>query len=337
MPWLFSRAMMDSANSHFSPAQEGESSAERSSDGAPCALWSSTPTPQACSWLGKTTDPLSLSRSGMTFARLPDSRGEAVLTSFLEDFPVRTSALPEKAPESTGSDPDCGERWRGSFARYSPGTRTWKTHQYSLLGGLVEYSETWPRWGTMRNGECSPRTMPPSRAFTEAVRSAERSQSRTTGIESGSSLVSERVPTPTVTGNHNRRGASPTSGDGLATYVRERVPTPTAHNAKEGGFPAEHTRNTPTLAAQAGGALNPAWVEWLMGWPVGWTSLAPCDMRGWPSDDWWAEEPQDLPRVAARVAHRRHRLRAIGNGQVPAVAALAWRILTRRLAQGESE
>jgi hypothetical protein len=29
--------------------------------------------------------------------------------------------------------------------------------------------------------------------------------------------------------------------------------------------------------------------------------------------------------VAARV----HRLKAIGNGQVPAVAALAWRILTQ--------
>jgi hypothetical protein len=48
-------------------------------------------------------------------------------------------------------------------------------------------------------------------------------------------------------------------------------PTQTAHNSKEGAFPAEFTRNTPTLAARAGGALNPDWVEWLMGWPIGWT------------------------------------------------------------------
>jgi hypothetical protein len=50
-------------------------------------------------------------------------------------------------------------------------------------------------------------------------------------------------------------------------------PTPTSHNAKETNAPSESTRNTPTLAAQAGGHLNPMWVEWLMGWPLGWTDL----------------------------------------------------------------
>lgn len=56
--------------------------------------------------------------------------------------------------------------------------------------------------------------------------------------------------------------------------VRNLLPTPTAHNAKEGGYPAEHERNTPTLASAAGGKLNPTWVEWLMGWPLGWTDCA---------------------------------------------------------------
>jgi hypothetical protein len=55
-------------------------------------------------------------------------------------------------------------------------------------------------------------------------------------------------------------------------------PTPTAHNAKETNAPSEHRRNTPTLAAQAGGSLNPTWVEWLMGWPLGWTDLKPLKM-----------------------------------------------------------
>ena len=58
--------------------------------------------------------------------------------------------------------------------------------------------------------------------------------------------------------------------------------TPTAHIAKEGGYPAEWTRNTPTLTAQAtasenkphsSGKLNPTWVEWLMGLPTNWTDL----------------------------------------------------------------
>lgn len=42
--------------------------------------------------------------------------------------------------------------------------------------------------------------------------------------------------------------------------------------------------------------------------------------------DWWESEPL-VGRVAHGVASRVDRLRAIGNGQVPAVAALAWRTL----------
>ena len=40
----------------------------------------------------------------------------------------------------------------------------------------------------------------------------------------------------------------------------------------------------------------------------------------------WPAEP-DVGRVAHGVAHRMDRLRAVGNGQVPRVAALAWEIL----------
>jgi DNA (cytosine-5)-methyltransferase 1 len=42
--------------------------------------------------------------------------------------------------------------------------------------------------------------------------------------------------------------------------------------------------------------------------------------------DWWATEP-NVGRVAHGVANRVDRLKALGNGQVPAVAATAWRIL----------
>jgi DNA (cytosine-5)-methyltransferase 1 len=44
--------------------------------------------------------------------------------------------------------------------------------------------------------------------------------------------------------------------------------------------------------------------------------------------DWWAVEPE-LCRMADGVAHRVDRLRAIGNGQVPAVVREAWRRLKR--------
>ena len=53
-------------------------------------------------------------------------------------------------------------------------------------------------------------------------------------------------------------------------------------------------------------------------------------------NEWWSRDPADdacaaesgLGRVADGVANRVDRLRCIGNGQVPAVAALAWRILS---------
>jgi DNA (cytosine-5)-methyltransferase 1 len=70
----------------------------------------------------------------------------------------------------------------------------------------------------------------------------------------------------------------------LETVVGQRMwPTPTAHNAQECASPSEFGRNTPTtLAAQAAGGpltlpmiLNPVWVEWLQGWPMGWTDLKP--------------------------------------------------------------
>jgi DNA (cytosine-5)-methyltransferase 1 len=101
----------------------------------------------------------------------------------------------------------------------------------------------------------------------------------------------------------------------LETIVGQRLwPTPTSHMAKETNAPSEHNRNTPTLTAQVnwptprtkgmcggsgswdllnknttkeearqmgagnGGKLNPMWVEWLMGWPLGWTDLKPLEM-----------------------------------------------------------
>jgi len=56
-----------------------------------------------------------------------------------------------------------------------------------------------------------------------------------------------------------------------------------------------------------------------------------CSGRGMPrAASWWDAEP-NVGRVANGVARRVDRLRALGNGQVPAVAALAWRMLSADL------
>jgi DNA (cytosine-5)-methyltransferase 1 len=53
------------------------------------------------------------------------------------------------------------------------------------------------------------------------------------------------------------------------------------------------------------------------------------EMGGLPElrENIWFGHP-NLPRMADGVAHRMERFEAIGNGQIPVVAATAWRILT---------
>lgn len=68
--------------------------------------------------------------------------------------------------------------------------------------------------------------------------------------------------------------------------VRELFPTPTCQDSKNNGSPSQQNRNSKPLNAAIGGALNPQWVEWLMGWPIGWTDLEPLEMDKF---HWWLQ------------------------------------------------
>lgn len=119
----------------------------------------------------------------------------------------------------------------------------------------------------------------------------------------------------------------------MATVVRQ-FSTPTAVTetggaalCKWGGSRARAKMEQMVGPAEMNGALNPAWVEWLMGWPVGWTSMEPLSCPDFPD---WSYDPGDtgeLPRTAVGVPHRVGRLKALGNGQVPLCAAVAWTML----------
>lgn len=89
----------------------------------------------------------------------------------------------------------------------------------------------------------------------------------------------------------------------LVAQARKQWPTTTAHDAKDTGAPTEFERNSPGLTAtgllhrtQTSGeplsprdrTLNPRFVEWLMGWPIGWTD---CDSQ---VTEWFLLKPLKL-------------------------------------------
>ncbi len=155
MSWLISQSLMDHcASLPCSLAQAAASSEESCSAGELSVPSSTTPTPRAYLSRDKTTDAWTRFPSGMTCEPLAASRGEELLTSFRAGFRAKTSRPRVRAQGSTESEADSGQKWRGSLARYDRVSRSWKTRQCLLLGGLEEFSETWPRWGSMRGGEC---------------------------------------------------------------------------------------------------------------------------------------------------------------------------------------
>jgi hypothetical protein len=331
MAWLFSKALMDSANSPSSQEQAAEFSAGTSLDGAPSALWSGTPTPQA-SWLpAKTTDACLLSRSGMTYKPLTDDHGEAVLTSFLAAFPVRTSAQPEGVRESKESGQECGHTWHESLARFDPDSRLWKTPQCSLLAGLDEFLETWPRWGMMLGGECWGLSTPERRTsgnesgswptvrstdgerggrgdLIQAIRGnenshyklwptpdtcaggtgpsqAKRNQPRLQDMVKWATPCArdwkEATPSPSLAAMH----LNPKKSRQLTRQLSAMIyPTPQASDNRDrgnlgsGAIRRRIEKGKQIMLSQSvsdtSGALNPPWVEWLMGWPLGWTDCA---------------------------------------------------------------
>ena len=153
-----------------------------------------------------------------------------------EDFRVLTSALQAQEQASKEVGVDCGASSLGSFARWDHDTLSWRTSQLSLTGDLMSFSETWPNAGTMQSGIAYQR---------------HRSAPRTS--ETDSSLW----PTP---------AASDYKGAPSLKRVQER-----AKQSTRGVRLPEHISRK--FQIEVRGKLNPAWVEWLMGFPIGWTDL----------------------------------------------------------------
>jgi len=121
--------------------------------------------------------------------------------------------------------------------------------QAKMDGSLVEFLQTWPPAGIVSNGK----------AF-RLHRLVRRISVR------GSSLLptmraSENCKYQYHHGNHNKKVLT------LTGYVN-LYPTPNTTR-----FYFTNTGKTSTLQGMANGQLNPTWVEWFMGFPIGWTEI----------------------------------------------------------------
>ena len=225
MSWLFSQALA---------AEFWEGSF---SDGEPCAQLNVMPTARPFWRNDKTKDSSNLSRYGLTSKLLTEHDGEGLLTSFLAGFRAKTSVVPAVVQESTASEVDCGKKCPESLAKYDHDSRSWKTRQCSLEGGLIEFSENFPRWGSIRNGVLFRLPMPSGLKAVRALITSAR--------ESGSLLT---LPTMNkckasndVNLNCSGDGRSKPNKLGWAIAETLRAPTPRKFDGSKGAVNATET------------------------------------------------------------------------------------------------
>ena len=229
--------------------------------------------------------------------------------SYLADSLVKTYQQQEQALGLMGNGRDCGASTQGSLAKYDQQESKWKTRQRSLFEDLIEFSETWPRWGILQGGE-----------FWGLSMSAHHTREK----GSGSSPL---FPTPTSSSGDYYGGKN--GNLKLSGYVKKITwPTPNSRDWKDNGI-SQGKRKSPNLGTMVARFPTPMASDCRdRGAPV--SECDPAKGKGKTNitlpNDWWEIEPE-LGRMADGVANRVDRLKAIGNGQVPAVAAAAWDLL----------
>ena len=207
--------------------------------------------------------------------------------SYLEAFHAKTSPQRGGGLALMAKDQECGEKWRGSFVKWNPSLSLWKTHQCSLLGDLEEFSETWPRWGLMRNGECWEQTQlehPIKESVYGFTVPTPVASDGTTGslIGKNDNFYETKTGMPRKVNQNGKDGSV-----GLGRLVK-MWPTPQASdNRDRGNMSNPSVQRRVAIGKQislsqsvhpTSGQLNPMWTEWLMGWPIGWTDLKPLVM-----------------------------------------------------------
>lgn len=200
------------------------------------------------------------------------------LISSAADSPARTSATPGSGPGWRVSVAAYGSSSPALLASYDHATCSWRTSQHFLDGELTPFSATWPRSGTMLSGIAY--RLPP---LVPRISATEYSFWPTPQTQyDGRSMEAWQAARGRARERH--KAGQYGKGTGVPTMIdlqraAQLWPTPTARDWRSGkASAATHARNSRPLnevaaQGQASGQLNPTWVEWLMGFPLGWTDL----------------------------------------------------------------
>lgn len=217
--------------------------------------------------------------------------------SSAEGFPVKTLATPAKAKVSREPSRDSGASSLGSFASYDPGSSSWKTCQLSLLEDSETFSEIWPRAGMMRNGIVSqrvpsaplikgtgylslPRPIAHNAKESGSPGEMERSEPGLGALAVKGMLVLS-TPTASQYGSNTGRSAGGRIRPSLGTMAsRGLLATPTAKGNQLALSMEKHPGCVGLKAIHPTGPLSPIFLEWMMGFQIGWTE---CDHSGMPS------------------------------------------------------
>lgn len=251
---------------HFLQGQEVASWHPDSSDGPPSWAARLTRTAERCCSKGNSTVTSAGSPSGMTSE--PSTADHGQLTLCLEGSPARTWPHRVRVRDLPAAVVAYGTRCSESLARFGLVLSSRKTVRTCVPVVSAPSSRDLPAWGLTFDGGCW--------GLGTLVRPTK---------ETGSGSL---LPTPTAnhygTTNNGKRGDGTTfktaGTPSLQTMARTgRWPTPTAACATGGQKTRGGARsNEPLLGGVAGGPLNPPWVEWLLGWPIGWTDLEQLEM-----------------------------------------------------------
>jgi hypothetical protein len=99
--------------------------------------------------------------------------------------------------------------------------------------------------------------------------------------------MARKHPFPTPTGQDAKNDGGPSQHDRnsvplnlfVKMYPTPRTPSPTGGGTGlDGGAGARAMMTEKDRKELTGGQLNPVWVAWLMGWPIGWTDLKRLEM-----------------------------------------------------------